>query len=232
MAGRCISVTHEALGTVRVMKTCGMMGEVVGKAAAVCVAENCTPRDVYEKHWSKLDALMRLPGKARRATLNDPIVIPEDALPEAGPYGPPTGLDPAKLSGVVVDDKDARTKGNWTEGSGLKGYVGYGYLYASPDSGAEATFELVAPRDGTFSLRLAYGAHPNRGTAVPVHISMPSGEQVVRVNMREKPPLPQGFIELARVVLRSGQKVRVTLKTEKAGGIVHADAVQLLPLDR
>ena len=26
MAGRCISVTHEALGTVRVMKTCGMMG--------------------------------------------------------------------------------------------------------------------------------------------------------------------------------------------------------------
>ncbi len=33
MAGRCISVTHEALGTVRVMKTCGMMGEVVGKAA-------------------------------------------------------------------------------------------------------------------------------------------------------------------------------------------------------
>ena len=27
MAGRCISVTHEALGTVRVMKTCGMMGK-------------------------------------------------------------------------------------------------------------------------------------------------------------------------------------------------------------
>ena len=33
MAGRCISVNHEALGTVRVMRTCGMMGEVVGKAA-------------------------------------------------------------------------------------------------------------------------------------------------------------------------------------------------------
>ncbi|MGA1130584.1 MAG: FAD-dependent oxidoreductase, partial [Chthoniobacterales bacterium] len=35
MAGRCISVTHEALGTVRVMKTCGMMGEIVGMAAAI-----------------------------------------------------------------------------------------------------------------------------------------------------------------------------------------------------
>jgi len=39
MAGRCISVTHEALGTVRVMKTCGMMGEVVGKAAIEAVRE-------------------------------------------------------------------------------------------------------------------------------------------------------------------------------------------------
>ena len=33
MAGRNISVTDHALGTVRVMKTIGMMGEVVGKAA-------------------------------------------------------------------------------------------------------------------------------------------------------------------------------------------------------
>ena len=37
MAGRNISVTHEALGTVRVMRTCGMMGEVVGKAASLCI---------------------------------------------------------------------------------------------------------------------------------------------------------------------------------------------------
>ena len=38
MAGRNISVTDEALGTVRVMKTIGMMGEVVGKAARVQAA--------------------------------------------------------------------------------------------------------------------------------------------------------------------------------------------------
>src|SRR5262249_3122306 len=30
MAGRDISVTHEALGAVRVMRTCGMMGEITG----------------------------------------------------------------------------------------------------------------------------------------------------------------------------------------------------------
>ena len=36
MAGRDISVTHEALGTTRVQRTTGMMGEVVGMAASLC----------------------------------------------------------------------------------------------------------------------------------------------------------------------------------------------------
>jgi hypothetical protein len=60
MAGRCISVTHEALGTVRVMKTCGMMGEVVGKAASVAVKHGTTPRGVYENHWAEMDELLKL----------------------------------------------------------------------------------------------------------------------------------------------------------------------------
>jgi hypothetical protein len=38
MAGRNISVTHVALGTVRVMRTTGMMGEVVGMAASVAAS--------------------------------------------------------------------------------------------------------------------------------------------------------------------------------------------------
>jgi hypothetical protein len=67
MAGRCISVTHEALGTVRVMKTCGMMGEVVGKAASVAIKHGTSPRGVYEKHWAEMDELLQLPGSARRA---------------------------------------------------------------------------------------------------------------------------------------------------------------------
>ena len=47
MAGRDISVSHEALGVVRVMRTGGMMGEVVGMAATICIQEDCSPREVY-----------------------------------------------------------------------------------------------------------------------------------------------------------------------------------------
>ena len=65
MAGRCISVTKTGLGPVRVMKTCGMMGEVVGKAAAVCIRKNATPRDVYAKHLADLQGLLSKPGSSR-----------------------------------------------------------------------------------------------------------------------------------------------------------------------
>ena len=58
MSGRDISVTHEALGAVRVMRTCGMMGEVVGMAASLCKKYNTTPRGVYEDYLQQLKAMM------------------------------------------------------------------------------------------------------------------------------------------------------------------------------
>jgi len=59
MAGRCISVTHEALGTVRVMRTTGMMGEIVGMAASVCKDYSTDPRGVYADHLAQLQAVMK-----------------------------------------------------------------------------------------------------------------------------------------------------------------------------
>ena len=58
MAGRNISVTHVALGTVRVMRTTGIMGEVVGMAASVARKHNVLPRGVYENHLEELKILM------------------------------------------------------------------------------------------------------------------------------------------------------------------------------
>jgi hypothetical protein len=62
MAGRNISVDREALGAVRVMKTCGMMGEIVGMAAAIAKRHQTTPRGVYQNHLAELKALMARPG--------------------------------------------------------------------------------------------------------------------------------------------------------------------------
>ena len=59
MAGRNISVTHAALGTIRVQRTTGMMGEVVGMAASIALEYDTTPRDVYLNHLDKLKLLMK-----------------------------------------------------------------------------------------------------------------------------------------------------------------------------
>lgn len=58
MAGRNISVTHVALGTTRLMRTGGMMGEVVGMAASLCKKHGALPRDIYRYHLKELKALM------------------------------------------------------------------------------------------------------------------------------------------------------------------------------
>ena len=44
VAGRCISVSHRALGSTRVMPQCGALGEAAGTAAALSIREGCTPR--------------------------------------------------------------------------------------------------------------------------------------------------------------------------------------------
>ena len=65
MAGRNISVTKTGLGPVRVMRTCGMMGEVVGKAASICVKNTVSPRQVYEQYLPELIKLLSAPGKSK-----------------------------------------------------------------------------------------------------------------------------------------------------------------------
>jgi hypothetical protein len=59
MAGRDVSVTHVALGTVRVQRTTAMMGEVVGMAAFLSHKYGTTPRGVYQSHLDELKALMQ-----------------------------------------------------------------------------------------------------------------------------------------------------------------------------
>ena len=54
MAGRCISVTHAALGATRVMITCGLQGQAAGTAASLCKFHHTTPRGIYESYIDEL----------------------------------------------------------------------------------------------------------------------------------------------------------------------------------
>ncbi len=69
-AGRNISMTHMAMSSIRVMATCTLLGEAVGKAASIAVKHNFTPHDVYLKKVELLQNLLMdedcfLPSKIR-----------------------------------------------------------------------------------------------------------------------------------------------------------------------
>ena len=81
MAGRNISVTHAALGTVRVMRTTGMMGEVAGMAAYVANKNKTNPRGVYQKHLDELKTLME-------KGVGKPGSYPAQNYNEGGTLGP------------------------------------------------------------------------------------------------------------------------------------------------
>ncbi len=53
-----MSVTHEALGSVRVMRTGGLMGEVVGLAATLCKKYNTDPHGVFKNHLTEFRELL------------------------------------------------------------------------------------------------------------------------------------------------------------------------------
>ncbi|MEP3482686.1 MAG: FAD-dependent oxidoreductase [Fuerstiella sp.] len=231
MAGRNISVTHQALGTTRVMKTCGMMGEVVGRAASLCKLHECSPREVYERYLPDLLDLLQIPGKSRRATVYDKIEIPEDAMELAGPTGLPPGLSTKKLPGIVIDDREATKVGKWTEGTGLKGFVNYGYLYSS-DPTATITYPIEVEGNGTYDIRLGYLPHENRGTQVSVTVTINGKATTTKIDMTKPAPLKNSFISLGKFKLSQSAKTTVTVFAKNAKGNTHVDAVQLLAVEK
>ena len=225
MAGRNISVTDVALGTVRVMKTIGMMGEVVGKAASVAVRRNCSPREVYTLYWSEMDQLLKLPGRARR--------LPDNTFDVSGPAPAPVddaggrGVSLASLKGVVIDNAKAKLTGKWTTGGGLP-FVGNDYAYAR-GPGNTATFEFTVPASGSYEVRFASAAHENRASNTAVTVRHAGGNAAVTVNQRVNPKVENRWIALGTYKFNAGQTYAVVVDAAGADGNAHIDAVQILP---
>lgn len=54
MAGRNISVSHVALGSVRIIGTCAVVGQAVGTAASFALKHNCIPNELGKSHIKEL----------------------------------------------------------------------------------------------------------------------------------------------------------------------------------
>ncbi len=73
VAGRCISVTHRALGSTRVMPQCGALGQAAGEAAAMSIDADAPPRSV---DIAKLQGRLRTAG----AIVGEEDIVPDTKL--------------------------------------------------------------------------------------------------------------------------------------------------------
>ncbi len=225
MAGRDISVTHDALGPVRVMRTCGMMGEIVGKAAWICVRHETSPRGVYEAHIPLLKELMAQPGAMRREKLDGPLSLPPGVRL---PVRAVPGINPATLEGIVIDDEAAELAGKWETTGSLTGFVGENYRYSS-DAKATARFPFVVKQTGDYEVRVAWQPHANRAQAAGIIVQCADGEKPITLDQTKPAQGANGFQSLGKFHFVAGEKAAVLYRAAGAKGIVHVDAVQIVP---
>lgn len=223
MAGRNISVDRYALGSTRVMKTCGMFGEVVGRAAYLTLRHHTTPRGVYEQYLDFLKELMKQPGAARRADFDAPLIAPPE------PPAPPEKTDLAALPGLVVDDADAAVTGTWESSTNLKPYAGIGYRISN-DPAASAVFNFDIKTAGRYEVRAFWQPYQNRVKNAAIVIGTPEGPRDVKADQTLASRLPDGSHLLGIFDFKPGSPATVTFRTSPGQAKVHIDAVQLKPI--
>jgi hypothetical protein len=100
MAGKCLSATHEAVASTRVIPICMAQGQAVGTAAALAVRQGVSPRDIDIRN---LQNTLIEQGAELRQTLGEPdeeMIALVGKLPEDEP--PTTGESDEASRGVAA----------------------------------------------------------------------------------------------------------------------------------
>jgi hypothetical protein len=210
----CLAASHIAYGSIRMEPVFMVLGQSAATAACQAIDRDIA---VQQLDYAVLEERL----------LADKQVL---AWHESGPAA---AIDAKKLGGSVVDDADAARTGEWVESAAVGRYIGTGYLHdGNADKGEKSLgFKFTARRTGRYDLRLAYTAHPNRATNVPVTVSVGGQESRVTVNQRQPPPIDGLFVSLGRHDLEAGDTVSVTVSNRDTDGYVVVDALQLIELD-
>ncbi|MEX2212504.1 MAG: DUF1553 domain-containing protein [Phycisphaeraceae bacterium] len=180
-------------------------------------------------HEAKV-AAMQADIKALKSTLAQ--ANPARELP-ANATSRPTVVAVKALSGIVVDDAQAKRVGEWTHSTHVTTYVGDGYLHDDNKDKGTKTLSFIAelPESGKYEVRIAYTTGASRATNTPVTVMSADGEKVIRLNQREPGNVDGRFQSLGQFNFEKGGQSFVLISNEGTNGHVIADAVQFIPAD-
>jgi hypothetical protein len=139
----------------------------------------------------------------------------------------------SSLAGIVVDDDEVKMVGAWTHSVYSKHYVGKGYIHdANKGKGGKTLTFIPKVTDGEYEVRFAYSYGNGRASNVPVEIFSAAGKKLVVVDMRKEPPLNRRFVSLGTYRFAANEQSRVLISNEGTDGVVTADALQFLPVNK
>jgi hypothetical protein len=211
----CLSATHISYGSIRMEPVFMILGQSAATAAVLALDEKVPVQ------------------KVKYPKLRERLLADRQVLEWKGPKQvlPPVAAQP--LPGIVVDDRQARKTGTWTESmNSAWTRAGAGYVHdGNADKGtASITFTPDLPVAGDYEVLLFFPRHPNRGRSVPVTVAIQDGTtNTVNVNQRGEAGV--GSVSLGVFKLPKGKSSSVTVSNRDTDGYVVADAVQFLPVN-
>jgi hypothetical protein len=213
----CLSASHIAFGSIRMEPVFMVLGQSAATAAAHAIDDQLP---VQQIDYDKL----------RQRLLEDNQVLEWTGPKRTSPI---EGRKAADLDGIVVEAEQAELTGFDSISASAGPYIGIGYRHDGDSAKGQqrAKFPLEVADSGNYEVRIAYSAHSNRATNVPVTILHAEGETTVRVNQRKRASI-DGLLEpVGRFRFRAGEEHSVEITNDQTDGYVIIDAVQLVPVE-
>jgi hypothetical protein len=203
----CVSSSHIAFGSIRMEPVFMILGQSVATAACQAIDSGVPVQDIdYEKLKARL--------------IEDGQVLEFYSV---------RGTDPKKLSGIVVDDAQAKRTGPWKSSASVPNFLGDGYQHDDAGAGGKCTavFSAQLPQPGSYEVRLAYTANKNRASNISVSVKHASGTETLTVDQRKEPTVNGLFVSLGK--FKFDKTGSVTVSNEGAKGYVIIDGAQWIP---
>jgi hypothetical protein len=176
--------------------------------------------------------------EAKLLALKEDIEKAKAAAKKAGVDAAIENLQPgallvSEIPGIVVDDADAKLIGSWKKSKVFKTFIGQGYIsdHNMEKGSLTATFQPKVIEAGRYEVRLAYIASADRDPKVPVVVFHADGEETIKVDQTEPPPIDGRWISLGTYRFEKNGEGHILISNTDTEDYVTADAVQFLRVD-
>ena len=213
----CVSSSHIAFGSIRMEPVFMILAQSAATAAVLAIEDEIS---VQEVPYPKLKERLKVDGQ-----------VLELARPNRVTSG--RGIDPQKMSGLVVDGEQLSFEGEWVESTSLRPFVGYSYFHDGNGGKGmrSACFPFEAPKDGLHEIMVSYVASGNRAGKVRYEIKDEKKLASVLVDQRKKGSTDNLWHSLGSFVFEKGKKYDLKVYNEDTEGYVIVDAAHIIPLD-